>query len=554
MDLSVVIVSYNVKGFLEQALRTILEACEELETEVIVVDNASSDGSAEMVRALFPSVQLIPNENVGFARANNLAIRRCRGRHVLLINPDTIVPHRDALRKMVGFMDTHSDVGAAGCKILNPDGTLQLACRRSFPSPGVAFFKIIGLSNLFPNSPRFGAYNLTYLNPDEVHEVDAISGSFMVVRRETIDRVGLLDERWFMYGEDLDWCYRIKQAGWKILYVPTVEIIHFKGESAKSVSKVRDLIMFYRAMYTFVKKHFSRRFLFLRLEWLLTVGIVLRGLFSLGVKILQTFSLPLLDSALVLAGLWLGITIRFHYGTVHPPPYTRQEWVLIYGVCWLIWLGSLYAVGVYRSKRYSSVRALAGISIGFAWVILLVFFFKQYNFSRLAALYAWGFNAIFVAGWRGIVHFISRTFAGREIGRRRALIVGTEQEGRSFLRTLNRYPHLEYEILGFVDIRSEMRGVQIGDKRVIGIVEDLPRLVRDYRIDEVVVTTRTVSYSRILGLSGGLWGPMVQFKLVPSSFESLVNGRKIERVEDLPVIDIESRPRGMVRRILRGNP
>jgi len=271
-------------------------------------------------------------------------------------------------------------------------------------------------------------------------------------------------------------------------------------------------------------------------------------------KVLQTFALPLVDSALILTGLWLGITVRFHYGPVHPPPYTPREWGLIYVVCWTIWLGSLYAVGVYRSRRYSAVRALAGISVGFSGVILLVFFLKQYNFSRLAALYAWGFNSVFVAGWRGVAHLVSRAFRGREIGGRRALIVGTEEEGLSFLQTVQRYPYLDYEILGFVDVRSEMRGAEVGGKRVIGVVEDLPKLVREYRVDEVVVTTGTVSYSRMLGLSAGLRGPMVQFKLVPSSFESLVNGRKIEHIEDLPVIEVESRPRGMMRRVLRGNP
>ena len=471
-----------------------------------------------------------------------------------MINPDTIVPHREGLRDMVAFMDAHPDAGAAGCKILNPDGTLQLACRRSFPSPIVAFYKIVGLSNLFPSSPRFGAYNLTYLDPDEVHEVDALSGSFMMIRDSVVEQVGLLDERWFMYGEDLDWCYRIKSAGWKIFYVPTVEIIHFKGESTKSVPKIRNLVTFYRAMYTFVEKHFSRRFLFLRLEWLLAVGIVFRGLFSLGMKVLQTLALPLVDSALVLAGLWLGIAVRFHYGPVNLPPYTHREWGLIYAVCWLIWLGSLYAAGVYRSRRYSAVRALVGISVGFSAIILLVFFLKQYNFSRLAALYAWGVNSVLVTGWRGVAHFVSRAFRGREIGGRRALIVGTEEEGLSFLKTVGRYPHLDYEILGFVGVRSEMRGELVGDKRVIGVVEDLPKLVREYRVDEVVVTTSTVSCSRMLGLSAGLRGPTVQFKLVPAAFESLVNGRKIERIEDLPVIEVESRPRGMMRRILRGNP
>lgn len=267
LQLSVIVVNYNVRDFLHHALVSLQKAMKGLRGEIIVVDNASDDGSVEMVRRRFPSVALIANKtNFGFAKANNIALDRARGKYLLLINPDTLV-QEDTLRVMVEFFDENPDVGLAGCKILNPDGTFQLACRRSFPTPWVAFTKMSGLSSLFPNTRLFGRYNLTYLSPDETYEIDAVSGSFMMVRREVYKQVGGLDEAFFMYGEDLDWCYRIQQAGWKNYYVHSTKLIHYKGESTKR-SNLDEIRTFYEAMHLFVRKHLSRSHffaLFLRL-------------------------------------------------------------------------------------------------------------------------------------------------------------------------------------------------------------------------------------------------------------------------------------------------
>jgi hypothetical protein len=256
MEVSVIIVNYNVRQFLENALTSIRRAMEGLEGEVIVVDNASDDGSTEMVKAKFPDVILIENRrNLGFAASNNIALRRARGKYLLLINPDTIV-QEDTLRVMLAFFAETPDAGLAGCKILNPDGSLQLACRRTYPTPWVAFTKTFGLSSLFPGSRLFGKYNLTFLNENETYPVDAVSGSFMMVTREVLEAVGGLDESFFMYGEDLDWCYRVTQAGFKVYYVHGTKIVHYKGESTRR-SDIDELKHFYGAMQLFVGKHFA---------------------------------------------------------------------------------------------------------------------------------------------------------------------------------------------------------------------------------------------------------------------------------------------------------
>ncbi|MFH1008586.1 MAG: glycosyltransferase [Candidatus Latescibacterota bacterium] len=555
MDLSVVILNYNVKSFLEQAIRSTLAAMEGIDGELFVVDNASTDGSVEMVRDGFPQVTLIANtENVGFARGNNIALRKCQGRHILLLNPDTVV-HRDSLRVMVDFMDQHPEAGAAGCKILNPDGTLQLACRRGFPTPGVAFFKIVGLSRLFPRSRLFGRYNLTYLDPEQTTEVDAISGSFMMVRREVLERVGLLDETYFMYGEDLDWFYRIRLAGYKIFYVPATEIVHFKGESSKRVPKTKHLVDFYRAMYLFVRKHHRRRYAFFP-EWLLTLGIVLRGGISLILRLVEKYAIPLIDLVLVLIGFCLGILTRFGALRLPAPFESVRSHFIIYGTVSAIWLSAFVLVGLYGRKKYSASRAFLGVLLGFVSVTSVSFFRKDYAFSRLVAMYSLGYNALLIPGWRIWVDRLSKRRAGYWIGRKRTLIVGTQHEGLSFLRTVRDHPALGYDVVGFVDNDGQMRGRSLEGTGVVGLVEDLPDLVREYQVDEIIITTSTVPYSQILGISSKLNRPNVQFKLVPTSFKKMIGERALDASDDIPLIDIAYAPRRvwdrLAKRLSRG--
>lgn len=232
--------------------------------EVVVVDNSSHDGSAEMVEREFQEVHLIRSpRNGGYAYANNLALEHVLRRdevdlprYVLLLNPDTRLP-ATALVDMLFFMDSRPEIGAAGPKLVRPGGALDLACRRSFPTPEVSLYRMLGLSRLFPGSRRFARYNLTFLDPDEVVEVDSVVGAFMMVRGEIVRQVGMLDESFFMYGEDLDWAYRIKQWGWKVYYNGKVEVLHYKGESSRQRS-IKTSFEFYRAMLIFYRKHYSR--------------------------------------------------------------------------------------------------------------------------------------------------------------------------------------------------------------------------------------------------------------------------------------------------------
>jgi GT2 family glycosyltransferase len=263
-DVGIVILNYKARDYLRRCLTTIL-ASRGVTMRIVVVDNGGADGSVEMMRAEFPDVHLIENQNLGYSHGNNLGLRWLgfdeRGfspdapRYALLFNPDTDVPP-DAVAKLVAFMDAHPDVGITGPKLVMENGELDKACRRSFPSPRVAFYHFSGLGKRFPDSPRFARYNLTYLDPDGTYEVDSIVGACMILRPQVMQQVGLLDETFFMYGEDLDWCYRAKQAGWKVMYTAEVVVTHYKSVVARLSAKAH--FEFYRAMLLFYRKHYRR--------------------------------------------------------------------------------------------------------------------------------------------------------------------------------------------------------------------------------------------------------------------------------------------------------
>ena len=292
LDLAIVIVNYNVCDLLRDCLKSVY-ASTGLTFEVCVVDNASPDDSAAMVARAFPQAQLIRNmQNTGYAAANNLGLRyfgfRDQGseisnrqseipRYALLLNPDTVVPP-DAFARMIQLMDEHPNFGVSGPKLVRLDGSLDLACRRGFPSVEVSFWRLTKLSKIFPRSKRFGRYNMTYLDPDQPAEIDAVVGAFMLVRREAIAQVGLLDEIFWMYGEDLDWAFRIKQHGWQVYYYPPVVVTHVKRASSRqdNAGAAKARYEFDHAMWLFYRKHYQATTPG-PIDWLVKFGLGLKG-------------------------------------------------------------------------------------------------------------------------------------------------------------------------------------------------------------------------------------------------------------------------------------
>jgi N-acetylglucosaminyl-diphospho-decaprenol L-rhamnosyltransferase len=291
-DLGIVVVNYNVRDLLRDCLKAVYASRGTFEYRVCVVDNGSTDGSADMVAAEFPEAHLIRSENRGYAAGNNLGLRAfgfSEGpqqvpkdgdsfRYVLLLNPDTVLPP-SALADMLAFMAVHPQAGVAGPRLVREDGSLDKACRRSFPTPQVAFYRLAGLSRLFPRSERFGRYNVTFLPPDVTTEVDSVVGAFMLIRAEALRQVGLLDEQFFMYAEDLDLCFRIKQRGWQVWYNAGVTVLHYKGQSSRQRSGFAN-VHFYRTMRLFHDKHFEKQTFFVG-NWFIHAAIGLLGTLAL---------------------------------------------------------------------------------------------------------------------------------------------------------------------------------------------------------------------------------------------------------------------------------
>ena len=334
MELSVVIVNYNVKHFLEQCLISAKKALEGIEGEIIVVDNNSVDGSVNLINKKFSDVVLIANKkNTGFSVANNQGIKIARGNNILLLNPDTVI-QEDTLRKCLEFFDKNEDAGALGVKMYDGNGRFLPESKRGLPTPSVAFYKIFGLASLFPNSKTFGKYHLGYLSENESHKVDVLSGAFMMIRKKVLNEVGLLDETFFMYGEDIDLSYRIKKGGYENYYFSKTNIIHYKGESTKK-SSVNYVFVFYKAMVIFAEKHFSKQHV-KTFSKLINIAIYFRATIAVVQRVLKRWILPIMDF-IFFSGFIFGIsTLYQNFSGISFPEETIKLIIPIYALIWTI--------------------------------------------------------------------------------------------------------------------------------------------------------------------------------------------------------------------------
>ncbi len=530
IDVSVIIVNYNVKEFLDQAIRSVYQSVGTLKVEVFVVDNNSVDGSVEMVRARFPDVHLIANEdNTGFSTANNQAIRIAKGRHLFILNPDTIV-QEDTLTTLVNFMDTHPEAGAVGCKILNPDGTFAPESRRSFPTPAVAFYRMTGLSRLFPKSRTFGRYNLSYLTPDEATEVDALSGSCMVVRAEAIKEAGMFDEDFFMYGEDLDWCYRIQQAGWTIHYTPDTQIIHYKGESTKK-GELRYVLLFYGAMLRFAQKHFRKRHSFL-FRFFLRLGIITRGSLQALTNWVKRYSAIFIDTLLFFGIMILAGLVRYAVAGMAFPQMFISFVAPVYTASALI---GISAMGGYKPKNQAKLLPLiVGAFIAMGTLATLSFFVKSIAFSRLAV------GVSFVASL--LILGVIRLLRGRRKQEgtffRQAILVGDAAEAERLTQTLNALETTPIEVIGYVSPDS-CPPESNGTLPCLGTFRHLRDLVRIRDIQDVVFASRIVPNRTAFDLMQQLKGLPVQFRMLNEQHEHLIGQSSIEALTSPALVDAE---------------
>jgi len=545
VELSIIIINYNVKEFLQNLIHSLQKALSKITHEIIVVDNASDDGSVEFIRDKFPQIHLIVNKtNVGFSKANNEALKISKGKFILLINPDTIVSE-DTINRMIYFLNQNPDAGLAGCKILNPDGSLQLACRRSFPGPWTSFCKVTGLSTLFPKSKLFAKYNLTYLDENSTYEVDAISGSFMMMNREAYEKVGGFDEQFFMYGEDLDLCYRIQKNGYKVYYYPGTQIIHYKGESTKR-SSLDETKYFYNAMNLFVKKHFSSFYL---VEIILRTAIGFRKFFAFLGRRKLSFTAVILDIIFFNLCLILAEKLYLRFTEWHGFPEFSYPLILVIPVAIHVTAAAL--IGVYRKNSFSVLRNTGAILVSFFIISSLTFFFKQFAYSRAVFLITYIFLLTSLTLWRIILKLFFKVGLEFTPSRKRTLIVGTNKSAVMIADKLQKKFVDDHIIQGLIGYSHKDIGNQMNGYEVVGSIDNINKVIADKKINEVIFSPDELSYNKMMSIVANNTSDGVDFKLIGSNLDFLVGKASVSVLEDIPLIDISLNISNPVSRFIK---
>lgn len=538
VDLSVVIVNWNGAEYLPECLDAVYRHTEGVSVQVILVDNASTDGSVDMVRSRYPQVQVIRNEeNLGFARANNQAFPSCRGRYVLLMNPDTRVLG-DALTEMVRFMDAHPEAGIAGCRVLNPDLTLQLACRRSIPTPSIALYRMIGLAKIMPSSRRFARYNLTYQDDTVEAEVDAVSGSFLMFRPQVLASIGGLDERFFLYGEELDWCLRAKRQGWKVLYNPAAEIIHYKGGLSKR-NKLRSTYEFHRAMLLFHNKHFAGA-LARPLNWLVSIGVFLRGILDGVAPLIRVLALMALDAAIINGAqvaafyLKLGGPIQPHFGAfLGAAPVLTGVAVLVF------WGARLYTAERDRDTAQLAYQVLRALTVAAGLFVLAIFVSRRFAtltfpFPRSVFVLGWLLAAAPLTAVRAA--FLSPSTLKRGIAR--IAIVGTGEAAQRLAHELRIRLTAGSRFLGFVQAAPSDARV----RPLLGTVDAVEAVLHRFALTEVIIAVGSWTPHELMKVIASCENRGARVRIVPSLYEILIGKVELTNLAGMPLIELPTDP------------
>nr|WP_320022447.1 glycosyltransferase [uncultured Draconibacterium sp.] len=533
MDISIVIVNYNVKHFLEQCLHSVEKALQNIQSEIFVVDNNSVDGSAQLINEKFPNVTFIQNtENTGFSRANNKAIQLTTGKYVLLLNPDTVV-EEDTFEKVISFMEAHPDAGGLGVKMIDGRGVFLPESKRGLPTPWVAFYKVFGLSKLFPKSRKFGKYHLSYLNKDEVHEIDVLAGAFMLLRKSVLDKIGLLDESFFMYGEDIDLSYRIQKGGYKNYYYPETTIIHYKGESTKkgSLNYVR---LFYTAMLIFTRKHFSgSKASFFAL--FIHLAIYFRALLSASKRIFQNIYIPVIDALLIFIGFGL-ITPMWEQFHFHQPDYYPSEFMqfVVPGYC-LFFLFSIRFSGGYK-KPVSIYKVGRGILWGLMSLLLAYSLVdEKYRYSRALILLGTTWAGIVLIAYRLLGHWLKLNDFRLNLKRTQKIaIVGHSKEVHRVQQILEK-TRIRWRMVGFIALESSDKG-----PNYMGELSQLEEIIRINRIDEIVFCAENISSAEIIKAMLDLSRLDIDYKIAPPESTSIIGSNSIHTAGDLYVVNINA--------------
>ncbi len=531
IDISVIIVNYNVKYFLEQCLLSVIDASKKLSVDIWVVDNNSVDGSVALIKEKFPQVNLIANtKNVGFSVANNQAMEKAQGTYQLILNPDTVL-EKETLNLCKAYMDTHTEAGALGVRMIDGKGQFLPESKRGLPTPAVALFKMTLLNQFFPKSKLFGKYHLGFLPEHEVNEVAVLSGAFMFIRTSILRKIGYFDETFFMYGEDIDLSYRITLAGAKNIYFPKSTIIHYKGESTKKKT-VNYVFTFYNAMIIFARKHYQGS----NQKWMVSfmkLAIWGRAGIALLQRLLEQVWVPILDFLVLFLGFFFLAKYWEIYNRFVPQYYPDIYFYLHIPVYIFLILAVVKLSGGY-SFPFKLYRSQRGVVIGALFLMALYGLLpKEWQFSRAIVLLGSLWSLIGISFSRWFSHYLkTNTWEFDNSDNQRIAVVAGDEEFERVNKLLNNIGK-QGKLIGQILPKGKESNAALGS------INQLQEIIEIYRLNELIFCSKDVESDNIIQLMSNYSQKGIKYRMVPEGVNFMVGSHSKNTPGELFSIDVK---------------
>ena len=543
--LSIIIVSYNVKSFLKQCIKSIYLSKLDIPYELIVIDNYSFDESAEMVKKDFPNAIIIENKkNLGFSRAVNIGVKHSKGDYICLINPDSILEN-NTLSELYKHYVNNLNIGVVGAKIINPDGSTQLASKRAFPSLWIGLSKFLGFSKIFPKSKFFSGYNQTYIDENKITNVDAVSGSCMLFSKNIFNKLNGFDESFFLYFEDTDFCTRVKDLDKNIIYNPNAKVIHYKGESHK-YAPFDTIKIFHKSMSVFFQKH-KKKFKFWPITWLIIKIGISGHLLQSYVKLNKTKLVTYFIDIITILSSFI-ISIKFWYTFKYHEPVNSllilKHWPMVISFL-IIWLITAINFKLYSEKLTSYGRAFASSILTFLITSVFVYYVSSIAYSRAVLFIASLICCLLNPGWRvfAILRFKNKNSLIHQftpLFTRNIAILGISEESINIGKILVNSPSINFNHMGYIKYKNN-KEKDIIDELVIGRSDEIYDIIKKYKLNEIVIPESLYSGELLFELFKSTKGLNISFKYISNEDNLLIGKGIAEEIGPIKLINLEMR-------------